>query len=86
VKENCLPYRIEVEILPRLGILRVADEYLTALNSEGEPTGKRKPFMEQVKDRLHLRMEGQAHPMYHERNLDHTILSLPHYPPITRTW
>ncbi len=37
--------------------------------------------MERVRDRLHLRMEGQAHPMYHERNLDHSILSLPLYPP-----
>lgn len=54
VKERRLRYRIEVEILPRSGILRVADEYLTALSSTGEPTGKRKPFMERVKDRLHL--------------------------------
>ena len=26
-------------------------------------------------------MEGQAHPSYHERYLDHSILSLPLYPP-----
>ena len=26
-------------------------------------------------------MEGQAHPTYHERYLDHTILSRPLYPP-----
>ena len=26
-------------------------------------------------------MEGQAHPTYHERYLDHSILSLPLYPP-----
>jgi predicted ATPase len=81
VRERNLRYRIEVEILPKLGILRVADEYLTALNSEGEPTRKRRPFMEQVENRLHLRMEGQAHPMYYERHLDHSILSLPLYPP-----
>jgi len=81
VRERNLRYRIEVEILPKSGILRVADEYLTALNSEGEPTRKRKPFMEGVGNRLHLRMEGQAHPMYHERHLDHSILSLPLYPP-----
>jgi len=81
VRERNLRYRIEVEILPKSGILRVADEYLTALNSLGEPTRKRKPFMERVGSRLHLRMEGQAHPMYHERHLDHSILSLPLYPP-----
>jgi predicted ATPase len=34
-----------------------------------------------MKSRLHLRMEGQAHPTYYERFLDHSILSLPLYPP-----
>jgi predicted ATPase len=81
VRERSLRYRIEIEILPRSGILRVADEYLTALNSEGEPRGKRKPFMERVRDHLHLRMEGQDRPIHHELHLDHSILSLPLYPP-----
>jgi predicted ATPase len=81
VQEKHLRYRIEVEILPRSGILRVADEYLAALNQKGEPTGKRKPFLEQMNGRLHLRMEGQAHPTYFERYLDHSILSKPLYPP-----
>jgi predicted ATPase len=70
-----------VEMLPKSGILRVADEYLAALNSQGEPTGKRKPFLSREGDRLHLRLEGQAHPSYYERYLDHSVLSLPHYPP-----
>lgn len=81
VREEYLRYRIEVEILPRSGILRVVDEYLAALNEQGEPTGKRKPFLSQEKDRLHLRLEGQAHPTAYERYLDHSLLSLPHYPP-----
>src|SRR5205814_66116 len=81
VRETHLRYRIELEILPRSGILRVADEYLAALNAEGEPTGKRKPFLERVGNRLHLRMEGQAHPTYYERLLDRSILSQPLYPP-----
>ncbi len=81
VTEKSLRYRIEVEILPKSGLLRVSDEYLTALNRKGEPTGKRKPFLEQVGKRLYLRMEGQAHPTYYERHLDHSILSLPNYPP-----
>jgi predicted ATPase len=87
VRETYLRYRVEVEILPKSGILRVADEYLTALTARGDPTGKRKAFLECVpkkeggESRLHLRMEGQAHPTYHERYLDHTILSLPLYPP-----
>ena len=61
--------------------MRVADEYAAALNAKGEPTGKRRPFLERVKDRIHLRMEGQAHPTYHECFLDHTLLSRPLYPP-----
>jgi len=81
VREKNLRYRIEVEISPKSGILRVADEYLSALTAKGRPTGKRSPFLERVKNRLHLRMEGQAHPTYYERYLDHSILSLPLYPP-----
>ena len=81
VRERDLRYRIEVEMLPRSGILRVADEYLTALNSKGQPTGKRRPFLERQDERIHLRLEGQAHPTYYDRYLDHSILSMPHYPP-----
>lgn len=81
VREKYLRYRIEIEILPKSGILRVTDEYLSALNRDGKPTGKRRPFLSRVKDKLHLRMEGQAHPTYYERYLDHSILSLPNYPP-----
>lgn len=81
VRERELRYRIEVELLPRQGILRVADEYLAALNARGEPTGRRKPFIERQGERFHLRQEGQAHPTYHERLLDHSILSMPLYMP-----
>lgn len=81
VREKRLRYRIEVEILPRSGILRVADEHLTALTEKGQATKARKPFLERVKNRLHLRMEGQAHPTYYEQYLDHSVLSLPLYPP-----
>ena len=81
VRERNLRYRIEIEILPKSGILRVADEYLAALNTKGEISGKRSPFLEKVQNRLHLRMEGQAHPIYYESYLDHSILSLPLYPP-----
>jgi predicted ATPase len=81
IRETVLRYRVEVEIFPGSGILRVADEYAAALNAKGEPTGKRRPFVERVKNRIHLRMEGQAHPTYHECFLDHTLLSRPLYPP-----
>ena len=81
VRERHLRYRIEVEMLPRSGLLRVTDEYLAALNSKGEPAGNRKPFLERQGDRIHLRHEGQAHPTYYDRYLDRSILSMPHYPP-----
>ena len=81
VRERELRYRIEVEMLPRSGILRVADEYLGALNNKGDPTGKRRPFIERQGEKLHLRLEGQAHPTYYDRYLDHSVLSMPHYPP-----
>jgi predicted ATPase len=81
VREKFLRYRLVVEILPKTGLLRISDEYLMALKPNGQPTGKRRPFLEQINHRLHLRMEGQAHPTYYENYLDHSILSLPLYPP-----
>lgn len=81
VRGKLMRYRLELEILPKSGILRVADEYLAALTPSGEPTRSPLPFLERVGDKLHLRMERQAHPTYYERYLDHTILSRPLYPP-----
>lgn len=81
VREKHLRYRIEVEILPQSGILRVSDEYLAAMTAKGSINRSRRPFLERMKDRLHLRMERQAHPTYYDRYLDHSILSLPLYPP-----
>lgn len=81
VREDYLRYRIGVEILPKSGFLRVVDEYLAALNRRGEPTGRRPAFLEQVSNKLHLRMERQTHPRYYEVGLDHSVLSLPLYPP-----
>ena len=81
VKERSLRYRVQVEILPKSGILRVQDEYLAALKGKGELKTSRNPFLERKDSRLSLRLEGQAHPTYHELGLDHTIVSRPLYPP-----
>lgn len=81
VRERNLRYRVEIEMLPRSGILRVTDEYLAALNRRGEVSGNRSPFIEQLGEKIRLRLEGQAHPTDYDRYLDHTILSMPHYPP-----
>jgi len=81
VRERNLRYRIEVEIMPRSGILRVSDEYLAAMTAKQTVSRSRRPFLESMGENIHLRMEGQAHPKYYERYLDHSILSLPLYPP-----
>ena len=89
VREHYLRYGLEIEILPKAGFLRVANEYLQALTPSDEPNKKRNPFLEldPNKKQLRLRMEKQAHPIYHDRYLNHTILSTalyaPHYPHIT---
>lgn len=81
VRSQNLRYRIEIEMLPKLGTLRVANEYLAALNTTGHLSQKRKPFLEPVGNQLHLRMEGQARPAHYERGLNCSILSMAHYPP-----
>jgi predicted ATPase len=89
VTEKFLRYSLTIEILPRSGILRVSNERLSALRINGHEK-VRKPFVERDttsgKEKLHLRMEGQAHPIYYDLGLDHTIISMslyePHYPHI----
>ena len=81
VRERDLRYRIEVEMLPKSGVLRVANESLTALTQAGEPSKSRMPFVEVESGKLRLRQERQGHPRYYDRLLDHSILSMPHYTP-----
>ena len=81
VRARNLRYRIAIEMQPRSGTLRVADEYLAALTTRGELARQRKPFLERRGDKLHQRHEGRAQVTHHDRFLDHSILSMPHYPP-----
>lgn len=82
VLANLLQYSVEVEMTTSTGHLRVVDERLAALTSGGGERTDRKPFIEKGEDsRLHLRMEAQQHPFYHDIGLDHTLLSTPLYPP-----
>lgn len=86
ITEHLLRYRLTIETLPETGYLRVKDERLCAIKSNGEEKKTRNPFLEIEGDRIHLRMEGQGHPVYHKTGLDHTIVSTalyePHYPHI----
>jgi len=81
VRARNLRYRIAIEMQPRSGTLRVADEHLAALNSKGELAGGRKPFLERRGDKLHQRHEGRPQVTHQDRFLGHSILSMPHYPP-----
>ena len=89
ITEKFLRYSVTIQILPESGYLRVIDESLRALRKDGKEK-VRKPFVEKElsfgKKRLHLRMEGQAHPIYYDLGLDHSIMSMslyePHYPHI----
>lgn len=86
ITEKLLRYCFTIEALPETGYLRVMNERLCAIKRNGEEK-KRRPFLDREGDRIHLRMEGQAHPIFHEIGLDHTIISTalyePHYPHIT---
>jgi len=86
ITEHLLRYRLTVEALPETGYLRVRDERLCAIKHNGEEKNRR-AFLEREGNRIHLRMEGQAHPFFHQIGLDHTIVSTalyePHYPHIT---
>ncbi|MCD6327975.1 AAA family ATPase, partial [bacterium] len=85
VREKFLRYGITLERLPETGHLRVMNEKLAALTKNGEQTARRRPFLERQDDgpkrRIHLRMEGQGHPIYQQVGLDHTIISTPLYEP-----
>jgi predicted ATPase len=85
VQEHHLRYDISIEALRETGHIRVVNERVAALTKNGTESKGRKPFLERMDHhgsaRLHLRMEGQAHPFYHELHLDHTIVSTPLYEP-----
>lgn len=81
IKEKLLRYDLEIELMPKQGFLRVKNEKICPLTRELGIKESRNPFLEKSSNRLSLRMEGQAHPTYFDIGLDHTILSMPLYPP-----
>lgn len=44
VSRRNLRYRLEIEMIPKTGVLHVVDEYLSALNAAGEPADKPKSY------------------------------------------
>ena len=86
IHEQHLRYVLEVRVDTQTAGLSVVDESLTPLRSDRKPKSSlsRKPFISKEDNKLHLRMEGQAHPRYLDIGLDHTVASTelyaPHYP------
>jgi len=81
IQEKYLRYDLEVEFMPRQGFLRVKNERICALKRDLSIKESRNAFLEKKADNLSLRMEGQGHPTFFDIGLDHTILSMPLYPP-----
>lgn len=80
VREKYLRYRLAAEILPKSGTLRVASEYLAALNSRGEPL-KKQTFLQWNGSGRYLHLEGRS--PYRLESLDHSMLSISHYPDLS---
>ena len=80
-KHRNLRYRIKIEMLPRSGILRVADERLEFLTQEGNPHGNRRALVAHDNGSLVIRAQRRGRPVKHDIGLSHTILSLQHHPP-----
>lgn len=76
-----LRYRVEIGIAPATGLLHVNNEYFGPLDRYWAPRNKPQPFIQTTDGKIRLRMEGQAHPTYFDVQMDHTVLSRPHYPP-----
>ncbi len=86
ITQRFLRYQLTIEALPKTGYMRINNERLCAIKPNGEEK-RRNAFLEREGNRIHLRMEGQGHPLFHEIGLDHTIVSTalyePHYPHVT---
>jgi len=81
IREKLLRYDLEIDFMPKQGFLRVMNEKICALKQD-MTVKDRNPFLEKYgKNKLSLRMEGQAHPTFYDIGLDHTILSMPLYAP-----
>ena len=74
-----LRYRIDIEMAPRSGELRLYDEYLGALTRNGKPKRIR-PFIESHQDRIWLSREVEQSRVRYGRT-DGSVLSQGHYPP-----
>ena len=76
VSGRYLRYRIEIETIPKNGILNIIDEYLVELDANGTPTDRR---IRMERDRLNLYREGGV--IHFGHMVNQSMLSLPYYLP-----
>ncbi len=79
-----LRYRVEVEIEPRSGVARVADEYLTRLGKRGDPIGSAP--IELVNKKLWVRRQDGHRPQHELTHQGQTVLSDPRRGAPRFTW
>ena len=79
VRHRNLRYRIDIEMAPRSGELRLYDEYLGALIHSGTPERIR-PFIERHEDLIWVQRESEQNRLRYGR-ADCSVLSQGHYPP-----
>lgn len=86
ITHKFLRYNVDIQVASRSGQVRIVNERLAALKRGGDEKA-RTPFIEKSGSKISLRMEGQAHPTFHDVGLDYTVASTalyaPHYPHIT---
>lgn len=86
ITHKFLRYDVDLQVASRSGQVRIVNERLAALKRGGDEKS-RTPFIEKSGGKISLRMEGQAHPTFHDVGLDYTVASTalyaPHYPHIT---
>ncbi len=74
VSGRYLRYRIEIETIPKSGILNIINEYLVELDASGTPTNRR---IRMERDRLDLYREGGG--IHFGQVVNQSMLSLPYY-------
>lgn len=79
IHERNLRYRIEVEIQPKSGILRVVDEYLSTLSQNSNPDDKQ-PFIYCEHDRKIMTPSEEGVSFYSNRHSEYSIVAIPHHP------
>lgn len=81
ISESLLRYTLTVEMAMDSGHLGVVGERLIALSEDGTEKRPKEPFIQSLKDRLHLRVEGQNRSYDFPAGQNQTLIASPLYLP-----